>query len=163
MATTVRLGLDTPIRRLSPAEQRQMRRVAEAGALHRARLDRDRHPDGGTEGPRWWPSDAERQECCSFVRTPSRAFPWTLMQHCRTAEHVAALTGTDAALVAQVARLLAKTSDSTALMTVVEKYGIDVAVLVEKSAMPASEVLRRRKVTRRILRDAVAPVADAAA
>lgn len=165
MTAPARLGLDTPIRRLSPADQREMRRVVKAADMYLDRQYRTVHPDGEFDsGGRWYPDDAEWQPCCAYVRSPSRAWPYSKMVHCRTAEHVASLTDTDAALVAKVARLAVKGDDSVAdMFLVVEKFGVEVAAPVAKSAMPATEVLRRRKMTRRILRDAVAaPVATAA-
>ena len=55
------------------------------------------HPDGTFDGGgRWYPSDDEEQECCSRIRQPSRAWPYTLMTHCRSAAHVAAVYGVDA-------------------------------------------------------------------
>lgn len=63
-----------------------------AAITHFRRQDRTEHPDGKFDGPRWYPSDTECQPCCSGIRSPSRAFPWSLMVHCRTIEHVAYLS-----------------------------------------------------------------------
>lgn len=58
-------------------------------ATYEARRDRIEHPDGRTDnGGRWYPSDEERCECCAYVRSPSRAYPWSYMLHCRTRVHV---------------------------------------------------------------------------
>ncbi len=38
---------------------------------------------------------ADRHSCCSAIRCPSRAFPWSEMVHGRTIVHVAAVTGVD--------------------------------------------------------------------
>jgi len=47
------------------------------------------HPEGNTDsGGRWYP--VRQLPCCSDIRTPSRAYPWSYMTHCRTAAHVAA-------------------------------------------------------------------------
>ena len=57
-----------------------------------ARQARTEHPDGTFDkGLRWNPSEDERCECCGSVRTPSRAYPWSMMAHCRTRKHVQAL------------------------------------------------------------------------
>jgi len=56
------------------------------------RRDRFSHPDGHTEkGQKWYPSDLEKQPCCKSIRSPSRAFPWSYMTHCRSLAHVASL------------------------------------------------------------------------
>lgn len=61
-----------------------------------ARRDRTAHPDGKFDGAkRWYPSDAERCECCDSVRSPSRAYPFSYMVHCRTIGHIAALYNVD--------------------------------------------------------------------
>lgn len=38
---------------------------------------------------RWYPDDDEREECCDSIRSPSRAYPYSYMVHCRSYEHVA--------------------------------------------------------------------------
>jgi hypothetical protein len=53
---------------------------------------------------RWDPSSAERRECCSKIRRPSAAYPRSLLDHCRSAEHVAALHGVGAATLRGAAR-----------------------------------------------------------
>jgi len=58
-----------------------------------SRLNRESHPDGEFDkAGRWWPDEGERQECCEYIRSPSRAYPYSLMVHCRSREHVALLT-----------------------------------------------------------------------
>jgi len=50
------------------------------------------HPAGGTDtGGRWYP--VAPFACCHAIRTPSRAWPWSLMVHCRTMRHVAHESG----------------------------------------------------------------------
>ncbi len=52
--------------------------------------DRRQHPDGTFDSAgRWYPSDAEKCECCAKIRSPSRAYPYSYMTHCRSVEHVA--------------------------------------------------------------------------
>ena len=59
-----------------------------------ARRDRTGHPDGNFDkAGRWYPSEAETCDCCSSVRSPSRAHPFSYMVHCRTMKHVANLFG----------------------------------------------------------------------
>jgi hypothetical protein len=53
---------------------------------------RKTHPRGVFDkAGRWMPH--KEQECCKSIRTPSRAWPWSLMLHCRTMAHVAQDTG----------------------------------------------------------------------
>jgi len=66
-------------------------RLKQAAAEYIAR-QHTKHPDGRSDnGGRWWPSDAEWQECCNKIRTPSRAWPWSLYKHCHTYGHIAHL------------------------------------------------------------------------
>jgi hypothetical protein len=51
---------------------------------------RQAHPAGTFDkAGRFYPSADEMQPCCNAIRTPSRAYPYSYMTHCRTAEHVA--------------------------------------------------------------------------
>jgi hypothetical protein len=73
------------------------------------RRDRQRKPDGsGDRGGRWFPSTSERCWCCAYVRTPSRTWPLSLLKHCSSAEHVAALLGVDEDDLRMLARLIDK-------------------------------------------------------
>lgn len=53
------------------------------------------HPEGRFDsGGRWYPDrEREKRECCQGIRSPSRRWPYSLLVHCRTAEHVARLYG----------------------------------------------------------------------
>ena len=64
-----------------------------AANLYLARRDRRAHPAGSSDPYRWYPSDDESQDCCGCIREPSRAYPWSLMTHCRTVKHIAHLAG----------------------------------------------------------------------
>jgi len=70
------------------------------------RKSRRTHPHTGRtgKGGQWYPSDTEQQQCCKYIRRPSRAWPWSLMTHCRTAKHVARLYGVDEPRLKQLAR-----------------------------------------------------------
>ena len=46
-------------------------------------------------GGRWYPYLGERRECCRAIRSPSRAYPYSLLKHCMTLRHVAYLYGVD--------------------------------------------------------------------
>jgi hypothetical protein len=66
--------------------------AAEAALEFVCRDLRLRHPDGTfDEGGRFYPSEKERRDCCADIRAPSRAFPLSLMKHCRTVKHIAKL------------------------------------------------------------------------
>ena len=70
--------------------------VLQAAYEYVRRQGRSAHPDGHFDsGGRWYPSECEEQPCCSGIRRPSRAWPYSLMTHCRTLPHVANLYGVD--------------------------------------------------------------------
>ncbi|HXH05382.1 MAG TPA: hypothetical protein VNI83_02210 [Vicinamibacterales bacterium] len=70
-----------------------------------ARRERRAHPRGSFDnGGRWWPAAEEEQVCCRRVRTPSRSFPYSLLTHCRTVEHVAMLYGVPAGTLRRAVR-----------------------------------------------------------
>src|SRR5262249_38215916 len=81
---------DDPPAALETGEARG--RAAEAGLEFVCRELRLHHPDGTfDEGGRFYPSEKEARDCCETIRAPSRAFPFSLMKHCRTIKHVANL------------------------------------------------------------------------
>ena len=70
------------------------KRLDEACACYRNRKLRKEHPAGDTDRKsRWYPTQSEHQDCCSFIRRPSTRYPWSLMLHCRTVTHIANLYG----------------------------------------------------------------------
>jgi hypothetical protein len=70
--------------------------VLKAAYEYICRQERRTHPAGKFDrGGRWYPSEAEEQPCCSSIRNPSRAWPYTLMTHCRSIPHIAALYNAD--------------------------------------------------------------------
>lgn len=73
-----------------------MRRTNAAARTYLLRQARLEHPDGHFDAAgRWHPRDGERCPCCTAVRPPSAAHPYTLNRHCRSAAHVAALYDVD--------------------------------------------------------------------
>lgn len=55
---------------------------------------REINPDGTfDDAGRWYPSEKEKCECCAVVRSPSRAWPYSYMIHCRTLKHVCSKYG----------------------------------------------------------------------
>jgi hypothetical protein len=86
------------------------------------RRDRTLHPDGACDsGGRWHPSDTETCSCCSEVRAPSRAWPWSLMTHCRSVGHVAKLFDVQELDVRRRAREIEDGVAKTALLVVSKK------------------------------------------
>lgn len=68
--------------------------VQQAAACYIARQQRNQHPAGKFDkAGRWEPSESERCDCCAAIRTPSRAYKYGLMVHCRTMAHIANLYG----------------------------------------------------------------------
>jgi len=86
-------------------------RLIEAAKEYVARRDRIIHPDGSFDkAGRWYPTDEETQECCEGIRSPSRAYPYSYMVHCRTIQHVAHLYGVTTADLKKI--VLKRTSPS---------------------------------------------------
>ena len=66
--------------------------VATAVSCYLARRSGREQPNGrGDSGGRWYPANTERRWCCTGLRQPSRAWPHSIKDHCRTLQHVAAL------------------------------------------------------------------------
>ena len=55
---------------------------------------------------RWYPSDEEECSCCSNIRRPSAAFPYSLLSHCKTRKHVARLYGVEEKRINDIIRIL---------------------------------------------------------
>lgn len=72
------------------------KQLDKAAREYLARQARESHPKGEFDNAqRFRPSEDERQECCDYIRPPSRTWPFSLMKHCRSIEHVANLFGVD--------------------------------------------------------------------
>ena len=62
----------------------------DAMQIYHSRKERKVNPAGGFDGAgRWQPSAEERQDCCHSIRNPTKKFPFSLLNHCRSIEHVA--------------------------------------------------------------------------
>lgn len=78
-----------------------MKKYYDETVLHAAyeyirRQERRAHPDGIFDGVgRWYPSEAEERPCCDYIRRPSGRWPYSLLTHCRSVAHVAALYNAD--------------------------------------------------------------------
>lgn len=83
--------------------------LRQAAKEYNNRKKRCTHPSGAFDrAGRWEPDDSEKQDCCDDVREPSRAYPYSLMVHCRTMEHVANLYDVDKADLQQQVRKYAQ-------------------------------------------------------
>ena len=75
-----------------------------------ARQKRESHPEGRFDNAqRFYPSNKERQDCCDYIRPPSRSYPYSYIKHCRSIEDVANLYGVDATELRHHARELKAT------------------------------------------------------
>lgn len=80
-------------------------KLKKAVQLYSDRQSRRSHPDGKFDkAGRWYPDLNERQECCRLIRQPTRAYPYSLMLHCRTALHVSKLCGVSLKALKQALR-----------------------------------------------------------
>jgi hypothetical protein len=61
-------------------------------SMFQSRKARQEDPAGTFDkGGRWYPSETERCDCCDRVRSPSRAYPYSYLLHCRTRTHITTL------------------------------------------------------------------------
>jgi len=82
-------------------------KVIAAAQEYLRRQRREVNPAGKFDGGgRWYPAPDEVRDCCARIRPPSRRFPYSVLVHCRTAEHVANLFGVSAADVRRAAKML---------------------------------------------------------
>lgn len=94
----------------------ERRKILFAHLLFIGRRLRYSHPKGEFDkARRWEPSENEKSDCCSHIRKPSARWPYSLMVHCRTAEHIASLCGVTTKEVKAIPNLPApkKTSKKT--------------------------------------------------
>lgn len=87
--------------------------VLEAAQEYLDLQSRAKHPEGYFDNAKRWYPD-EPCPCCQFVREPTRSWPFSLMVHCRTAEHVAFKHGLDALALKRAARVIRKTNEAKA-------------------------------------------------
>lgn len=88
--------------------------------------DRKIHPEGDFDnGGRWYPT--RRFSCCSEIRNPSSAWPFSLLIHCRTAAHVAENRGVDVSDI------------RSAVKKGIEVWALEKAFLAEKNEKARQE------------------------
>ncbi len=64
------------------------------------RLERNENPNGYfDDGGGWYPNLEERCDCYFGKITPSKAYPYSLLIHCRTAIHISQLFEVDLRLM----------------------------------------------------------------
>lgn len=77
-----------------------------AREYHNRKL-RIEHPAGKFDNARrWYPAETEKCAECRTLREPSRAWPYSLMLHCRTARHIALKYSLDADAIKRVAKTI---------------------------------------------------------
>lgn len=74
-----------------------MNQLEKAYAEWRGRESGSRYPESEPgRSIRWYPHERnEWQSCCDKIRRPSRKYPYSLLQHCKSAKHVASLFGVE--------------------------------------------------------------------
>lgn len=88
--------------------------IITAAQTYLSRRERRTHPVGTFDkAGRWYPKGNEKTADCAVIRPPSRAYPYSLMLHCRTAAHVAALYGVAARDVRRTAKQILDASQET--------------------------------------------------
>lgn len=67
-------------------------KILEAIEVYTKRQSRECHPSGKFDSAgRWYPDKEEKCWCCDEIRIPTRAYPYSLLVHCRTIKHIAEL------------------------------------------------------------------------
>ena len=57
--------------------------------VYESRKSRITHPNGSFDkAGRWDPDETEFQDCCRYIRKPSRTYPYSLLKHCRSKKHI---------------------------------------------------------------------------
>lgn len=82
-------------------------KLREAALEWLRRQERQSRPRGTVDlAGRWWPEPEEQAACCVGAGSPTRLNPYKLLNHCRTARHVATLYGVDERQLRNAARYL---------------------------------------------------------
>lgn len=88
--------MSAPVQPTTPDSVRA-ENLEKAYILWDRRQRRLENPDGTFDNAgRWFPSPEEHCPCCNAIRTPSRHWPYSLVKHCRSVQHVANLCGMSA-------------------------------------------------------------------
>lgn len=98
-----------------------MNTALQAAELWRRRKSRAEHPDGSFDkAGRWYPSHTESQDCCRYIRRPSRIFPYSFITHCRSKEHIANLLGVSVRTINMVLFLQKKDLAEETILTAID-------------------------------------------
>ena len=90
-----------------------MKEIEKAAQEFINRRDRITHPDGNFDKARRFElSEIETCACCEGIRTPSRAFPFSMMTHARSARHIASLFNVDVTEMKRLARRMQKEAET---------------------------------------------------
>ena len=76
----------------APVRVRLTKKLRAAAQQYIDLQDRRVHPGGTFDHAQRWKPDRELA-CCALIRSPSRAYPYSLLMHCRSIAHVAAEPG----------------------------------------------------------------------
>lgn len=108
----------------------------EALRKYHARQNRAEHPEGHSDnGGRWYPKGRDADVLDDSVRSPSRAWPWSYMQACRSLSHCERLCGADHAMVLAVRRVLKRAGLDESQPEHLRAW-LDARVLAEQLAAP---------------------------
>jgi hypothetical protein len=109
------------------------------------------HPEGQFDGAGRWYPDASENLDTSCHRTPSRAWPYSYLQACRTAAHCAQLIGVEeVSLVRKFANIIAKCDGAEGAITAIER---GIVILIKKQLRLT---IRARRAPARVHKDLVA-------
>jgi len=89
-------------------EQVKLSNLRRAVAYYVSRKNRTEHPDGKLKGRpgKWYPHPKEEhRSCCDYIKPPSHACPYSLMNHCRSAKHIGNLLEVDPKEIKRLARI----------------------------------------------------------
>ncbi len=99
--------------------------VIKATEEYLSRKDRSSHPDGSFDkAKRWCPNDVEECEACSSIRAPSRAYPFSLMTHCRSIGHIANKYKVDASILRKISGEVLRSAKGGLELSVLEAADI---------------------------------------
>jgi len=133
--------------------------VIQAAKEYLSRKERKTHPDGDFDkAGRWYPSGAEKCKACSSVREPSRAYPFSIMTHCRSIGHIATKYQVDAAVLRKVSGQVLRSAKVGLELSVLE--AADIVVDKNKNYIFEQDVFDEISPEHRISTTQAKPVGD---
>jgi len=134
--------------------------VIKATKEYLSRKNRISHPEGSFDkARRWHPSDMERCEACSTVREPSRAYPFSIMTHCRSISHIAAKYQVDATVMKKLSGQVLRSAKDGLELSVLE--AADIVVDKNKNYIFEQDVFHELPPEHRISTTQAKPVGGA--